>query len=93
MYSKYMTCMYLKYVNLCSSISIIYFQIFSLTNFVKPMQSIPTTLGMLSKVIITYRENKGQLVRGHYSIVVQNIGMIYQIPSNHHIIYMHLPNC
>ena len=57
------------------------------------MQSIHTTLGMLSKVIITYRENKEQLVRGHYNIGVQNIGMIYQILLNHHIIYMHLPNC
>ena len=62
-------------------------------NFVKSMQSIYTTLGMLSKIITSYRENKEQLVRRHYNIGVQNIGMIYLILLNHHIIYMHLPNC
>ena len=61
-YSKYMTSIFLKYVNLCFVLNMICCQMSFQNIFLNTIQFITITPEILLKVIISYQESKRQLV-------------------------------
>ena len=72
MYSKFMTFIFFKNVNLCFVLNVSCSQMSFQNIFLSTIQFTTITPGIILKVIISYQESKGQLVKEHYNIKVLN---------------------